>query len=161
MMERTMARRSWTAEERAHALDTYQEHGLSAASAMTGVPKPTLHRWATQAGIDTDANTKRSTERNRAAAQVAASQRQYVAEEFRTQMVAQLAEVARRATAKELALIARGDVTLRDVVGARTRAIHDLQLLSGAATGRTETVERTPEVEAELARVIELRRRSA
>lgn len=139
MMERTMARRSWTAEERAAALDAYREHGLSAASSMTGVPKPTLHRWATAEGIDTDAVTERSTERNRAAAQVAASRRAYVAEEFRTEMVAQLAALAREAVAHERALLASSD--LRAVVGARTRAIHDLQLLTGAATGRTETLE--------------------
>lgn len=133
-----MERRTYTPEQKADALAVYARDGLAEAHRATGIPKPTLHRWALAAGIETAEITERSTERNRAAAQASAAVRTYDAEVFRTEMVAKLAEVARKAAAKELELIAKGD--LRAVVGSRTRAIHDLQLLSGDPTARTETV---------------------
>lgn len=151
-----MERRTWTPSERAEALAVYAEVGLAGAHQATGVPKATLHRWAKAAGLDTVGATERSIERNTVAARAAAATRAYVSEEFRTEMVAKLAEIARQAAERELAVL--DDSDLRSVVGARTRAIHDLQLLTGAATGRTETVERDATIDAELARVIELRR---
>lgn len=153
-----MTRRPHTDAERAEALAVYAEVGLAEAHRSTGIPKPTLHRWAVAAGLDTSEVVERSVERNRVAAQASAAARTYEAEAFRTEMVTQLAEVARKAVAKELEVLAQESPSLDKIVGARTRAIHDLQLLTGAATGRTELTERAPEVEAELARVLQMRR---
>lgn len=103
----------------------------------TGVSKPTLSRWAKAAGIDT-LHTERT-------AQAVAAQAMSYAE-----MVAQLvpllgniAAVGAKATLARLELLfANGvpspedlkEADLAKIVGAWTRAIHDLQLLSGKAT---------------------------
>lgn len=151
-----MPRPVYTDAQKAEALDLYESLGAAEAQRRTGINAGTIRSWASRAGVATAA-----AETTRAATEVSTAQRIHRAEEFRTQMVATLAEVARTAAAKELALLQSGKATLHEVVGARTRAIHDLQLLTGAATGRTEHLERTPEVEAELAKVLELHRGAA
>ena len=50
-------------------------------------------------------------------------------------------KIASRAAEVELQILESGEASLREVVGARTRAIHDLQLLEGRATERVERVE--------------------
>lgn len=148
-----MSRRTFTEAEKAEALALYAEVGKAEAARRTGISAGTIGAWASRTGVATDAAAN-----IRAATEVAAAKRTYDAQEFRTQMVGRLAEVAQLAAAKELERLADGKASLHEIVGARTRAIHDLQLLTGAATGRTESVDRTPEVDAELAKVIELRR---
>lgn len=156
MIARAMGRTRYTPQQKADALDLYAAHGPAEAERRTGIPKGTIASWASRAGLATVA-----ADVTRAATEVSAARRHYVAEEFRTQMIETLADIATKAAAKELAILANEHPSLDKVVGARTRAIHDLQLLTGAATGRTETIERTPEVEAELAKVLQMRRRSA
>lgn len=148
-----MSRRTFTEAEKAEALALYAEVGKAEAARRTGISAGTIGAWASRAGVATVA-----ADVTRAATDVSAARRTYVAEEFRTQMVEALARVAVFAAAKELERLAGGKASLHEIVGARTRAIHDLQLLTGAATGRTELTERAPEVEAELARVLQLRR---
>lgn len=148
-----MARRVYTDDEKAEALELYAQHGAAETARRTGISLGTVKSWASRAGVATDA-----ADVTRAATEVASARRSYVAEEFRTQMVETLAQIAETAAQKELQVLASESPSLDKIVGARTRAIHDLQLLTGAATGRTETIERTPEVEAELAKVLQLRR---
>ena len=148
-----MSRRSYSDEQKAEALALYAEVGAAEAARRTGIKRGTLVSWASRAGVATDAAANL-----RAATEVAIERRRYVAAEFRSQMLDSLAEIATKAAAAELDRIAGSKASLHEIVGARTRAIHDLQLLSGDATSRTESVERTPEVDAELAKVIELRR---
>lgn len=48
-------------EQRAEALRLVEEQGTAHAHKVTGVPKPTLSRWAKDAGIDTEASAARRT----------------------------------------------------------------------------------------------------
>lgn len=127
-----MARVSYTPEQKAEALELYREHGAAEASRRCGIRSGTIKSWASRAGVATVA-----ADVTRAATEVSSARREYVAEEFRTQMVEQLAAIATTAAAKELAVLNEDSPSLDKIVGARTRAIHDLQLLTGLATGRT------------------------
>jgi hypothetical protein len=44
-------RRTYTAEQRAHALELFQTVGTSAASRETGIPRGTIGRWASKLGV--------------------------------------------------------------------------------------------------------------
>lgn len=71
-------RGAYSAEQRAEALALVEAHGTAHAHRVTGIPKQTLSRWTTAAGIDTTAiersRTAAATEASRArAAQVSAS----------------------------------------------------------------------------------------
>jgi hypothetical protein len=81
--------------------------------------------------VKTDSPTKERTE-------AARTKRLYDHEQFKTRMTGLLAEVAETAIGEELRILMSGEATLEKVVGARTRAIHDLQLLGGEATSRSE-----------------------
>lgn len=144
-----MSRRSYTDEQRAEALALYAVHGKAETARLTGIAEGTLGAWASRAGVATVA-----ADVTRAATAVAAERRRYVAEEFRAQMVERLAEIASAASEAELRRIAGEKATLHEIVGARTRAIHDLQLLSGEATGRHET-RSTDMLDREIERLLE------
>lgn len=60
---KTPARRTtpYTAEQRAEALRLVETQGTAHAHKVTGVPKPTLTRWAKAAGLDTEAAARRRT----------------------------------------------------------------------------------------------------
>ena len=51
-----MAKRVYTDEEKAEAVKLYEEHGTSAASKQTGIPKNTIQGWARKAGVRTVRN---------------------------------------------------------------------------------------------------------
>ena len=144
-------------EERAHALDLLRA-GTPApqVAKTTGIPRRTIAQWAADESIDTVAQAVTKTARARQA--LAAT-----AEERRATLAAKLLEVAECAAAVELDRIADGSASLHEIVGARTRAIHDMQLLSGEATARTEhqAPDRTPDAEAEVAQVLALVRTKA
>ena len=146
-----MARRTFTPEQKAEALELFALHGKSEAARITGISAGTIGAWASRAGVATVA-----ADVTRAATAVSAERRRFAAEEFRTRMVEQLATIAETAAAKELEVLRKDKPSLDKIVGARTRAIHDLQLLTGQSTANVN-VERTPETEAEVAKVIALR----
>lgn len=50
--------KTWSEEERSTALELLSEHGLAEAWRQTGIPKPTLARWARAEGIGTDHTPK-------------------------------------------------------------------------------------------------------
>ena len=125
-----MAKRIYTDDERNEALRLYAEEGLAAAVKATGIPKGTIGGWASERGIRTFGS-------ERTAAATAAHLASV--EERKAALAEKLLEVAELGVQVEVRLL-QGEASLRDVVGARTRAIHDLQLLTGAATGRTEAV---------------------
>lgn len=136
------ARRSYTADEKAAALALYAEQGPTVVQDTLGIPKATVTAWAKAAGIGTVRN-------ERTAAAVEAVEVDAAAR--RAGLVGKLLRLADAALDVELAKLASSD--LRDVVGARTRAIHDLQLLSGEATGRTEHTERGASIDDEVRRL--------
>lgn len=122
-----MTRRSYTDAEKAEALALYAEAGPTAVQQQLGIAKGTVAGWARRNGVRTVRN-----ERMAAAVEAiqvdAAARRAIVAD--------RLWRIADEASALELTKLAKAD--LRDIVGARTRAIHDAQLLAGDATSRTE-----------------------
>ncbi len=134
-----MARRSYTPDEKADALAAYVEHGPREAAAITGIPSSTIQSWAKAAGLRTKRN-------ERTAAAVDAIK--LSAEERKARLADDLLRIAEMAVGLEVAKMPAAD--LRDIVGARTRAIHDAQLLTGNATSRTE-VNHVDAVDAEIA----------
>jgi len=124
----------WTTEQRTHALDQLANgHTLAETHTETGIPKSNLRRWAAEANI----TVVRTTEKTREATLASKAN----AEQRRAALVEKLGRIAELAGDLELEIL-MGDErpSLRDVVGARTRAIHDAELLAGRATSRTESV---------------------
>ena len=126
-----MPKSEYTDEQKQEALDLYEEHGPAEAERRTGIPKKTIASWGYRSGVQTTAPTKDQI-------QAANSRRMYDYETFKQRMTDALSEVAETAVAEELRILVSGEASLDKVVGARTRAIHDLQLLGGGPTGRTE-----------------------
>ena len=123
----------WSDEQRTHALDLLATHTLAEVHATTDIPKSTIRGWALEANV----TIARATDKTREA--TAASKAN--AEQRRAALVEKLGRIADLAGDLELEIL-MGDErpSLRDVVGARTRAIHDAELLAGRATSRTESV---------------------
>lgn len=177
MTTRTGAR-SWPDDVRDRTLTVYTDQGLAAAARTTGVPKSTIRRWAAAAGVTHDtARAAAQTREATAAALVANEFNAAKAAELHLQAAAQNgllaaqlermildAAVAVAREAKESVLgsasgaalgrlsAAMAGPRLTEVVGARTRAVHDMRLLSGEATetadGQVEVVFTTPAPEA-------------
>lgn len=152
-----MARTVWTPEQKAAALDLYAQHGAAEAAKATGIPSGTIKAWAHRQ----PALQLRQQETTRTAIVIAKERQRRTIEERRARMLELLAEIAELGAEREIDLLADPNVSLRDVVGARTRAIHDLQLLSGGVTSRSEQADprtRVAHLKDELA---ERRQRSA
>lgn len=135
-MTRTLAAKVWTAEQRAEALALYVEVGPSEAGRRLGIPKHTIASWARR-----DRAPKADVEAEESAANFAMVIRERTLEERRSALVeklGQLAELGVDWTREALVKAKAGDVSVRDAVGVFTRAIHDLQLLSGGATSRLD-----------------------
>lgn len=96
----------------------------------TGIPRQTLSRWASDAGVDLG----HTAEKTRAAAEARLAK----GADRRAELADALLAVAEAALPVEVDRILDGTASLHEIVGARTRAIHDMQLITGAATGRTE-----------------------
>lgn len=118
--------RGATAEHRAEVVSFALEHGVTTAANEFGHGKGTVSRWIKAAGGTV------SCERNAKAIEAIKAN----AEERRARLAEKLLEIAELGADLEVTLMQ--GASLRDVVGARTRAIHDAQLLSGAATSRSE-----------------------
>lgn len=134
---------AYTAEQKAEALEVYVTDGPSAAAERFGMTKGCVTKWAKAAGLETVAN-----ERTRAATETVVANGQA----RRAALAERLWAVAEKAVGIELSKLEKAD--LRDVVGARTRAIHDAQLLTGDATSRSETIV-TDTIDREIARLSE------
>lgn len=139
-----MAGRRYTPEERTEALTLYTEEGPRAAHRATGISLRTIYRWADEEGVA-------RLHAERTAEATAAHKRN--AEHRRTVLADKLWRLADLAADVELELLPE-DASLRDVVGLRTRAIHDALLLTGQATSRTEQVT-TDSIDAEVRRLAE------
>lgn len=136
-----MPKRRYTDDERAAALEHYLAHGPAEASRLTGIPAATIRSWASRENLT---DTRNAT----VAAAVAA--RKLTFEERRAALADRLLAEAEIALEHELGRLDHAD--LRDLVGARTRAIHDHLLLAGEATSRSEHVQ-VDAVDAEIARL--------
>jgi hypothetical protein len=132
----------WTEEQKAEALRICSVEGIAAAKRALGIPKPTLSRWCTLAGVELPVPVPRGPE---AAAQVAAAndKTRVTVAQRRSRIVGHLTELAElglEVALDKMRMAKAGDdeglVTVRDAVGVFTRAIHDMQLLDGQATER-------------------------
>lgn len=133
----------YSPERKAEALALYAEQGPTAVQDQLGIPKNTVASWAKAAGVRTVRN-QRTAEATEAIVVDGKARRAALAE--------RLWAVAEKAVGIELSKLEKAD--LRDVVGARTRAVHDALLLTGDATSRTETVV-TDTIDREIARLTE------
>ena len=57
---------AWTVAEKVRAVEVYVEHGLARAHADTGASKPSLRRWALDAGHDPAEIAERTNAKNKA-----------------------------------------------------------------------------------------------
>lgn len=141
----------YTDAEKAEALALYATDGPTAVQREFGIPKGTVTKWAKGNGIETVAV------QNTQAATIAI---QVDHEARRAALAEKLLQIAEAGAAQELRLISES--RLRDVVGSRTRAVHDLQLLRGEATARTEHTDARAEAQRMIDELAERRaRRSA
>lgn len=150
--------------QRARALELYGAEGLAAAHRELGIPKPTIVRWARTAGVTSAEQAAADRARTEAATRAAQLELARRVAEGRAALVPKLVAVAnaaldstvaileaQRAVEKDAAANEGGLVKsaltsrravindgppLRAIVGAGTRAIHDLQLLTGEETER-------------------------
>lgn len=139
----------YSMEKRSAATADVVELGLAGAAKKHKMPKSTLHSWCVELGIATSTPEQRKTTEAATASSVMA-RRQKVAQsrERMTLYLATIAELGARAEIEMLnkAIAGKGETRLGEIVGARTRAIHDLALLSGDATERTELVDSVDDV---------------
>ena len=86
-----MTKRTWSEEVHEAALAALEEHGLAEAWRLTGVPKPTIARWAREAGIGTD-----HTPKTRAATIAAAAKADQLRAELRMRLLEQSLDLLER-----------------------------------------------------------------
>ena len=146
-----MTRTRYSDEQKREALDLFLEHGASEAGRRTGIPAGTIAAWASRAGM-TGPPTPEVVNALAVQAVTIAERKQALAGELGKLAAAAVAKLAERIEADE--------ISAKDLVSALTATVDRMQLLTGAATERIETtaVPRTPEVAAELAKVITLAR---
>lgn len=130
-----MPRRSYTDAEREHALGLIAEHGIAYARKQTGIPKPTLSRWAKKAGVDIG-----TLHREQTANAVQAIKAGW--EERRSVMVHEIGAVAHMALAQTSNAVADGDMRVaKDAATTMAILVDKAQLLSGGATSRPDRAE--------------------
>lgn len=139
----------YTHEQRAQALGLLAEVGKAEAARRTGIPEGTIASWGARTGTKAPPpeTMREATEAKNA-----------TLADRKVELAGQLRALAVKATAKLAERIDADEISAKDLVQALTAAIDRMQLLTGAATERVETVgiERTPEVAAELAKVLPL-----
>lgn len=136
----------WSEDDKANALDQLRNGDtLREVHDALGIPVNTMARWARAAGIDVVARRLDKT-REATAASLASREARRIA---RIDALERLADLA---IAAEIEMVTDGE--LRDVVGCRTRAIHDAELLAGRATSRTSSVTALDEEIATLAEAL-------
>lgn len=140
-----MSRKSpHTPEQKAHALGLLRGGmRLPEVQKLTGIPRPTLSRWARAAGIESvhDGKTAKAVDARRLSyAETIAELEDTLGNIARTGAKAVLDRLrSLYGPNGEIDLSAAKDEDLAKLVGAFTRSIHDLQLISGRATSRVDT----------------------
>lgn len=168
----------WSDEQRTHALDLLATQSPADVAKATGIPKRTLHQWASDHGLSvTTAQAQAKTARAREVLEAVTAEKRADlaaglladAQRLRTQLFAPVVEK------RAMAINAGGDLgqdieiaevpldrpTPTDQVKIMTAvaiAVDKIQLLTGEATERHEhsAPSRTPEQEQELAKVLTL-----
>lgn len=125
-----MARRTWTPEQRRHALVVYVDHGPAEAARRTGIPSATIASWAHRNGVQTRciATTRAATEHSRLRW-----------EERRAEMVHEIGAVAALALERAHAELDAGHArNAKDLATTMAILVDKAQLLAGDATSRSE-----------------------
>jgi transposase-like protein len=152
--------RRYSDADKARALELYRSAGLPAAARSVGADKRTVLRWAKAAGASPAVSTEQAAaqtaaanaERHRIIAESREDQTRALAVTARAManLETRIAELMLRAVAESRtdrgmsdttkhqleALKLLTDARLNRIVGMRTRAVHDLQLLTGEETER-------------------------
>lgn len=151
-----MQRTRYSQEQKAEALQLLASLGPHEASRLTRIPVGTIGSWGHRAGVkapDNPAFPLANRSKAVAAKQVAFAER-------RADLGNRIGEIAAKIADRideELEAGARRDYqAIRNLSGSLSVLVDKAQLLSGGATTRTEHLERTPEAEAEVARVLQL-----
>lgn len=150
-----MPRKSYTAEQRAEAVDLYREHGAAEAARLTGITAGSIRSWASRLGVATE--RREELEAGVAVASVTMEHRRLALasglmddiEKLRSQLFAPTAtnqamvvsDGARDGSHVEVVEVKQAEPTFRDKQAAITSiaiAVDKVQLLTGAATSRTE-----------------------
>lgn len=139
-------------EVKARAIAIAKTQGISEASRQTGVSRPMLSQALAKEGFKI-MPLARQTEN---ATAVAKANRAKLLEESQARMTSLLTAIAELAARTEIEFLNSRNASLSEVVGARTRAIHDLQLLSGQATARLTISDDPSELERLAAELDEL-----
>lgn len=150
-----MARTSYTAEQRARALELYRTHGAAEAERLTGIKSGTIRSWASKGGVATErreeleAGVATASLTMEARRQALASGLMDDIEHLRSQLFAPTAtnqamvvsDGAREGSHVEVIEVKQAEPGFRDKQAAITSiaiAVDKVQLLTGAATSRTE-----------------------
>jgi len=138
-------------EQKAEALRLVAEVGTQEAARRTGIPFGTVSSWARRSGVHSP---------NAATIAVAVEVAAVRWAERRVILGEELGRAAGLATRRMTERLEADKTTgVRDLAATVAVLVDKAQLLTGGATARTETAppQRTPEIEQELAKVIELR----
>jgi transposase-like protein len=135
-----------TREQRNQAIMLATQVGAAEAARQLGIPAATMRTWMHR-GVPIGPVASDVTP-DEQLAKAWADRRLELGERL-----GQIAAMAAENLARRLEL---GEVNDRNLVAVINTAINAAQLLTGGVTSRAEIVERTPEVEAELAQVFEL-----
>lgn len=144
----THARQPIDPDLRAEAVRLVAETGLAEATRRTGLARSSISRWAKAAGVD---GVGVSIARNREAVLVAAERRRRVLADHDERAVTLLTAIRDLALQKTVQHIKDGAMDTRSLIGAWTRATHDLQLLTGKETERGGQVDVNVRVEQDVA----------
>ncbi len=153
----------YTQQQREAAIAIAQSEGIPAAAKALGADQESIRNWLRAKDIDPASLATRNTEQQRRAAEASVVSRRAQMEASKERLTRFLISIAELAAVKEIEYL-KGErvrnktqidkdgkvtiltdfesVRLSEVVGSRTRAIHDLQLLTGEATVREETLTR-------------------
>lgn len=147
-----MPRQPWTPEQKAEALALMAQVGKAEASRRTGIPTGTIGAWANRAGV-TNADPEGRAAYTAAANMAWAERRAILAD--------MLGETAQKAAERLLVLLDDPEAKIDQVARALAVVVDRASLLAGEATQRVENVAtdaapRTPEVEAEVAKVLSI-----
>lgn len=131
-----MPKTEYSDETKAETLEFYKENGLAAAHKQSGIPKPTILGWAFKSGIESSVVNETALAQTAAAREASKASRLETLESSRQRLTEALTLIAELSAQVQIDALIVGapDAKLSEVVGAGTRAIHDLLLLTGEAT---------------------------
>jgi transposase-like protein len=127
-----MTRRSYTAAEKAEALELYRTDGPTIVEERLGIPKGTIAAWAARTGTQTVCIET-------TAARVVAKRLKW--EERRADLADDIGNLARIALERATRLAEEGNTReAKDLATTMAIAVDKAQLLTGAATSRSEHI---------------------